>query len=54
MQDHAETLQSEHGNALIVTQIVNGSGIDTVFVYQSIGGDPAHFHCAPQSLITNQ
>lgn len=47
MQDRAQTFKGVHRNRFVVLQIVNGSGIDTMFINQSIGGFSLFFHCFP-------
>ena len=54
VQNYAEAFQGEHGNALVVTKVVDCTGIDAVFIYQGISRNPTHFHRVPQRFIADQ
>jgi hypothetical protein len=47
VQNGAETFQGVHGDALVMTQIVNGSGADSMFFDERIGGNALGLHGLP-------
>ena len=54
MQDLTQPFQCVHSDRLVMFQIVDGSGVNAIFIYQSIGGFPVLFHCFPQRRIAYQ
>lgn len=53
VQNQAQLFQSKHGNALVVPEIIDCSGIYSVFVDESIGRNPFIFHGLPHGLVTD-
>ena len=47
LQDHAKLFHCEHGDGSVVLQVVDGSGIDAVFIDQGVGGDSLLLHGFP-------
>lgn len=47
IQNLAQSFQGVHSNGFIVLQIVNGSGIQSVFMNQGIGSFSLLLHCFP-------
>ena len=47
LQDGTQAFQCEHGDGLVMLQIVDGSGIDAVLVDQRVGGNALLLHGFP-------
>lgn len=47
VQNFTQSFQRKHGNAFIVTQVIDRSGVYAIFIDKGIRGDTLLFHCIP-------
>ena len=53
VQNQAQLFQCKHGNAFVVPEVIDCSGIYSVFVDECIGRNPFIFHGLPHGLVTD-